>query len=107
MPDYDTVVIGSGFAGSTATLSFLETAEKAGQVGRVALIETGKNGTWPGASRRTKPFLRLDHPPATSMLRSSTFGCLIGANVAGSLPETAADIVAQGSSGEVQLCPHV
>jgi len=45
------VVIGSGFAGSTATLSFLETTEKAGQVGRVALIEAGKKGTWPGGSR--------------------------------------------------------
>lgn len=59
MPDYDVLVVGSGFAGSTATLSFLETAEKAGRVGRVALIEAGKKGTWPGASRRTKPFLRL------------------------------------------------
>jgi succinate dehydrogenase/fumarate reductase flavoprotein subunit len=39
------VVIGSGFAGSTATLSFLETTEKAGQVGSVALIEAGKKGT--------------------------------------------------------------
>ena len=39
MPDYDMVVIGSGFAGSTATLSLLEAAEKAG---RVALIEAGK-----------------------------------------------------------------
>jgi hypothetical protein len=32
-------------------LSFLETTEKAGQVGRVALIEAGKKGTWPGGSR--------------------------------------------------------
>jgi len=53
------VVVGSGFAGSTAALSFLETTEKAGQVGRVALIEAGKKGTWPGASRWTKPFMRL------------------------------------------------
>ena len=60
MPDYDLVVIGSGFAGSTATLSFLEAAEKAGQAGRVALIEAGKRGTWPGGSRWTRPFLRLD-----------------------------------------------
>ncbi len=60
MPDYDLVVIGSGFAGSTATLSFLETTEKAGQVGRAALIEAGKKGTWPGGSRWTKPFLRLN-----------------------------------------------
>jgi succinate dehydrogenase/fumarate reductase flavoprotein subunit len=51
------VVIGSGFAGSTATLSFLEATEKAG---RVALIEAGKRGTWPGGSRWTRPFLRLD-----------------------------------------------
>ena len=60
MPDYDIVVIGSGFAGSTATLSFLEAAEKAGKAGRVALIEAGKRGTWPGGSRWTRPFLRLD-----------------------------------------------
>ena len=53
------VVIGSGFAGSTATLSFLEATEKAGQVGRVALIEAGKKGTWPGGSRWSRPFLRL------------------------------------------------
>ena len=53
------VVIGSGFAGSTATLSFLEATEKAGQVGRVALIEAGTKGTWPGGSRWSRPFLRL------------------------------------------------
>ena len=60
MPDYELVVIGCGFAGSTATLSFLEAAEKAGHAGRVALIEAGKRGTWPGGSRWTRPFLRLD-----------------------------------------------
>jgi glycine/D-amino acid oxidase-like deaminating enzyme len=60
LPDYEMVVIGSGFAGSTATLSFLEAAEKAGKAGRVALIEAGKRGTWPGGSRWTRPFLRLD-----------------------------------------------
>ena len=54
------VVIGSGFAGSTATLSFLEAAEKAGKAGRLALIEAVKRGTWPGGSRWTRPFLRLD-----------------------------------------------
>jgi tricarballylate dehydrogenase len=54
------VVIGSGYAGSTATLSFLEATEKAGQVGRAALIEAGKKGTWPGGSRWSRPFLRLD-----------------------------------------------
>ncbi len=61
MPDYDMVVVGSGFAGSTAALSFLETTEKDGQAGRVALIEAGKKGTWPGGSRWTRPFLRLNH----------------------------------------------
>ena len=60
MPDYDMVVVGSGFAGSTATLSFLETTEKTGQAGRVALIEAGRKGTWPGGSRWTRPFLRLN-----------------------------------------------
>lgn len=60
MPDYDMVVIGSGLAGSAAALSFLETTEKAGQAGRVALIEVGKKGTWPGASRWARPFLGLN-----------------------------------------------
>jgi succinate dehydrogenase/fumarate reductase flavoprotein subunit len=60
MPDYDLVVVGSGFAGSTAALSFLEATEKAGKVGRVALIEAGRLGTWPGGSRWSRPFLRLD-----------------------------------------------
>ena len=59
MPDYDMVVVGSGFAGSTAALSFLEATEKDGQAGSVALIEAGKKGTWPGASRWTRPFMRL------------------------------------------------
>ena len=39
------VVVGSGFAGSTAALSFLEATEEAGQAGRVAVIEAGKKGT--------------------------------------------------------------
>ena len=60
------VVVGSGFAGSTAALSFLEKTEEAGQAGRVALIEAGKKGTWPGASRWTKPFLRLNRDNALS-----------------------------------------
>jgi tricarballylate dehydrogenase len=54
------VVIGSGFAGSAATLSFLETAEKAGRAGRVALIEAGGRGRWPGASRWARPYLGLN-----------------------------------------------
>jgi tricarballylate dehydrogenase len=59
MADYDVAVVGSGFAGSAATLSFLETAEKAGRSGRVALIEVGKKGERAGASRWTMAYLRL------------------------------------------------
>jgi succinate dehydrogenase/fumarate reductase flavoprotein subunit len=58
--DYDLVVVGSGFAGSTATLSFLEATHKAGQIGRVALIEAGKQGERAGASRWTMAYLRLN-----------------------------------------------
>jgi tricarballylate dehydrogenase len=64
------VVIGSGFAGSTATLSFLETTEKASQVGSVALIEAGKLGTWPGGSRWSNPFLRLNRDNTLSRDRA-------------------------------------
>ncbi len=64
------VVVGSGFAGSTATLSFLEATEKAGQVGRVALIEVGKLGTWPGGSRWSNPFLRLNRDNTLSRDRA-------------------------------------
>ncbi len=71
MPDYDMLAVGSGFAGSAATLA-----------------EAGKNGAWPGASRWMKPFPRLNHSLATSLSRSSAFGRVIGANVAESLPET-------------------
>lgn len=60
MSDYDMVVVGSGFAGSAAALSFLEEAEKSGRVGRVALIESGDLGRWPGGSRWARPFLALD-----------------------------------------------
>lgn len=67
MPDCDlVVVVGSGFAGSTAPLSLLEVTEKAGHVGRVALIEAGKLGTWPGGSRWSRPFLRLGLRPPLS-----------------------------------------
>lgn len=54
------VVVGSGFAGAAAALSFLETADEAGQAGGVALIEAGGRGRWPGASRWARPFLALD-----------------------------------------------
>lgn len=57
---YDLVVVGSGFAGCMATLNFLETCEKEGINGRVALVEAGKEGERCGASRWTMAYLRLD-----------------------------------------------
>ena len=74
MPDYDVVVVGSGFAGSTAALSFLEATEGAGRAGRVALVEAGRRGTWPGASRWTKPFLRLTGDDALARDRDGGAG---------------------------------
>jgi tricarballylate dehydrogenase len=49
MSDYDLIVVGSGFAGSSATLAFLETAEREGRSGRVALLEVSKEGERAGA----------------------------------------------------------
>jgi glycine/D-amino acid oxidase-like deaminating enzyme len=57
---YDLIVVGSGFAGSLATLSFLEECKKSGKNGRVALVEVGKEGERCGASRWTMAYLRLD-----------------------------------------------
>ncbi|MDW8403835.1 FAD-binding protein [Chloroflexus sp.] len=59
MTVYDMIVVGSGFAGSAATLSFLETAAREQRSGRVALIEVGKKGERAGASRWTMAYLRL------------------------------------------------
>jgi succinate dehydrogenase/fumarate reductase flavoprotein subunit len=59
MSDYDLIVVGSGFAGSSATLTFLENAERHGKSGRVALLEVGKEGERAGASRWTMAYLRL------------------------------------------------
>jgi glycine/D-amino acid oxidase-like deaminating enzyme len=53
MADHDWIVVGSGFAGSSATLSFLETTESEGASGRIALLEVGKEGERAGASRWT------------------------------------------------------
>lgn len=58
--NYDLVVVGSGFAGSLATLSFLEECKKNNKNGRVALVEVGKEGERCGASRWTMAYLRLD-----------------------------------------------
>ncbi|KAK4982190.1 hypothetical protein LTR66_009422 [Elasticomyces elasticus] len=58
--NYDLVVVGSGFAGSMATLNFLEECERNNKKGRVALVEVGKDGERCGASRWTMAYLRLD-----------------------------------------------
>ena len=39
----DLIVVGSGFAGSSATLAFCETAEREGSSSWVALLGVGKN----------------------------------------------------------------
>lgn len=57
---YDLVVVGSGFAGTLATLSFLEQCKEQGKNGRVALVEVGKEGERSGASKWTMAYLRLD-----------------------------------------------
>lgn len=57
---YDLIVVGSGFAGSLATLSFLEECKKNNKSGRVTLVEVGKEGERCGASRWTMAYLRLD-----------------------------------------------
>ncbi|KAJ9663095.1 hypothetical protein H2201_005766 [Coniosporium apollinis] len=58
--NYDMIVVGSGFAGTMATLNFLETCQKLGKSGRVALVEVGKSDERCGASRWTMAYLRLD-----------------------------------------------
>lgn len=57
---YDVVVVGTGFAGTLATLSFLETCKAENKSGRVALVEVGKEGERSGASKWTMAYLRLD-----------------------------------------------
>ncbi|KAK5698824.1 hypothetical protein LTR97_006472 [Elasticomyces elasticus] len=58
--EYDMVVVGSGFAGSMATINFLEECKKQNKKGRVALVEVGQDGERCGASRWTMAYLRLD-----------------------------------------------
>ncbi|GAB7346789.1 hypothetical protein MBLNU459_g1889t1 [Dothideomycetes sp. NU459] len=58
--NYDLIVVGSGFAGSMATLNFLEECKRLNKPGRVALVEVGKDGERCGASRWTMAYLRLD-----------------------------------------------
>ncbi|KAF1952900.1 hypothetical protein CC80DRAFT_596313 [Byssothecium circinans] len=58
---YDLIVVGSGFAGTMATLNFLETSSRLGKPNaRVALIEAGRSDERCGASRWTMAYLRLD-----------------------------------------------
>lgn len=59
-PEYDLLVVGSGFAGAMATLNFLETCKAEGKRGRVALVEAGQADERCGASRWTMAYLRLD-----------------------------------------------
>lgn len=59
-PEYDLIVVGSGFAGCMATLNFLEACKDANKRARVALVEAGKTGERCGASRWTMAYLRLD-----------------------------------------------
>jgi tricarballylate dehydrogenase len=51
---YDAIIIGSGFAGTSAALSFVEEAAAAGKKNaRVAVVEAGVKGERYGASRWT------------------------------------------------------
>lgn len=60
MVDYDLLVVGSGFAGASAALGFLEECDRGEKQGRVALLEAGKKGERSGASRWTNATLRLN-----------------------------------------------
>lgn len=59
-PQYDLVVIGSGFAESMTALIFLEQTKKDGKPGRIVIIEAGKNGERCGTSRWLMAYLGLD-----------------------------------------------
>lgn len=77
----------SGFP-MTAHLSFTFDGLKVDAEGRVLNTNEVPIPGLYAAGEITAPF-SPEHPPATSVLRSNTFGRLIGANVAGALPETA------------------
>lgn len=65
--DYDLVVVGSGFAGCMATLSFLEECAKNNKPGKVALVEVGKEGERSGASKWTMVCPIILSSPRTSV----------------------------------------
>jgi len=59
MSEYDLIVIGSGFAGASAALSYCENAAEHGRSGRVAIVEVGAEGERSGGSRWTMAWLRV------------------------------------------------
>ncbi|MGN6405943.1 FAD-binding protein, partial [Sinomonas sp.] len=59
MSEYDLIVIGSGFAGASAGLSYCEKAAEEGRQGRVAIVEVGAEGERSGGSRWTMAWLRV------------------------------------------------
>lgn len=73
---YDLVVVGTGFAGTLATLSFLEQCKEQGKSGRVALVEVGKEGERSGASKWTMAYLRLDKNLDFGTVVLTTYGLM-------------------------------
>ncbi|WP_353713625.1 FAD-binding protein [Arthrobacter sp. K5] len=59
MSEYDLIVIGSGFAGASAALSYCEKAQEAGRSGRVAVVEVGAEDERAGGSRWTMAWMRV------------------------------------------------
>ncbi|PWY90386.1 FAD/NAD(P)-binding domain-containing protein [Aspergillus sclerotioniger CBS 115572] len=57
---YDLLIIGTGFAGCTTALSYLQATHHLQPPPRIALLEAGKNGERCGGSRWTEALLRLD-----------------------------------------------
>ncbi|OOF93559.1 hypothetical protein ASPCADRAFT_508671 [Aspergillus carbonarius ITEM 5010] len=60
MPPYDLLIIGTGFAGCTTALTYLQATQNLHPRPRIALLEAGQNGERCGASRWTGALLRLD-----------------------------------------------
>ena len=60
MPPYDLLIIGTGFAGCTTALTYLQATQHLHPRPRIALLEAGQNGERCGASRWTGALLRLD-----------------------------------------------
>jgi len=58
--NYDLIVVGTGFAGCMAALSFLEECKRNNKQAKIALLEVGKENERSGASKWTMAYLRLD-----------------------------------------------